>query len=221
MPLIRPPPPVAMKIASRSGQLAHEFDARSCPAPPPRADHCRAIRRCAPTHGRRRAPPVPRPADRRPRYESAHRARVSSRACAGLTCALKNTSASIPRNRAAVATPSPWLPVDEAMTPAAAADGSRLISLLVAPRSLKEPLSCNCSSLAKAEPAFELQFIRAEGHQRGFPHQGVHPIRRFVDQRQHFVGQHRGISPCKPHEAKVERLAIIAEISRRKPTRRQ
>ena len=81
----------------------------------------------------------------------APRARIFSR-FAAVTCELRNTSASMPSRFAAVATPRPWLPVDEVMTPAAAAPGVRLMSLLVAPRSLNEPVVCNCSSFATAPP---------------------------------------------------------------------
>src|SRR5882757_130650 len=41
------------------------------------------------------------------------------------------------------------------MTPAAACCGVRLMSLLAAPRSLKEPVVCSCSSLAYAMPEFD------------------------------------------------------------------
>ena len=150
-PLIKPPPPVAMNMASRSGN----WRVSSTPMVP-----CPAT-----TYGSLYGDTYVRP-DSRAAVRAANSAasgssptirmrapwsRILSR-FAGFTWALRNTSASMPRNFAAVATPRPWLPVEEVMTPAAAAAGLRLISLLVAPRSLNEPVRCNCSSLAKAGP---------------------------------------------------------------------
>src|SRR5258706_13486152 len=49
------------------------------------------------------------------------------------------------------------------MTPAAASRGLKLMSLLAAPRSLKEPVVCSCSSLAHAMPEFGNSAWRGNG----------------------------------------------------------
>src|SRR5512146_896104 len=50
---------------------------------------------------------------------------------------------------AAAATPIPWLPLEAAITPAAACSEVREKILLVAPRSLNDPVCCRFSSLKK------------------------------------------------------------------------